>query len=80
MSESVVRAKFRCEEKSETGIQPCHVTSKLVLRPVVNGSDENEWFYAATPGGQIDLQVVNPAAAKQFEVGKTYYIDFTPAE
>jgi hypothetical protein len=49
-----IRAKFRCEEKSETD--------------------------AATPSGQIELQVVNPEAAKRFEVGKTYYVDFSPAE
>jgi hypothetical protein len=77
---SEVRAKFVCVEKSEAGHQPCQITSKVTLRPVVNGSVENEWFYAATPGGQIDLQVVNPAAAKQLEVGKSYYVDFIPAD
>lgn len=43
-------------------------------------SEENKAFFAATPGGYITLGVVNERAAAQFEVGKAYYVDFTPAE
>jgi hypothetical protein len=75
-----VRAKFVCVEKTLKGSQPCQVTAKVVLNPVVTGSVENEWFYSATPAGQINLEVVNPGAAGQFAVGKEYYIDFTPAD
>ncbi|MDE2106306.1 MAG: hypothetical protein KGL39_54300 [Patescibacteria group bacterium] len=32
------------------------------------------------PSADIRLNVVNPAASTQFEVGKEYYVDFTPAE
>lgn len=52
----------------------------ISLYPVTTGSDENKEFYANTPGGSIQLQTVNLEAAKQFEQGKEYYIDFTPAE
>lgn len=67
----MVRAKFHCNHKDENGIY---------LSPVYSGSEENAQFFAATPGGQIILHIVNPVAAEQFEVGKEYYVDFTPAQ
>ena len=36
-------------------------------------------FCKATPSGQIELQIDNPAAVEQFELGKFYYVDFSPA-
>jgi hypothetical protein len=71
----MVRAKFKCTIKAETGD-----TTHIVLEPVVTGSKENEDFYKYTPAGRIDLGVVNKAAADQFEQGKEYYIDFKPVE
>lgn len=65
-----VRAKFKCESNEKGDIR---------LSPVVGGSEENDQFYAATPGGSILLAVVNESAAQQFEVGKEYYVDFSPA-
>lgn len=72
---SAVRAKFRVESiiKRQSG-------STIELWPVTSGSKENEQFYRYTPGGRIELSTVNDEAAKRFEVGKEYYIDFTPAE
>lgn len=54
--------------------------SEITLNPVYTGSAENESFYAATPAGEIRLNVVNPAAAAQFIVGASFYVDFTRAE
>jgi len=54
----------------------------LVLRPVYSDKpeSENKKFWDATPTGEIRLGTVNPAAWEQFEIGKEYYVDFTPAE
>jgi tRNA U54 and U55 pseudouridine synthase Pus10 len=49
----------------------------IKLFPVINGSAENETFFKYTPGGELNLAVVNIEAAKQFEVGKEYYIDIS---
>lgn len=60
---------------------PGKVTT-LVLQPVYANNDpnhENSKFWAASPGGRLELNCVNPEAVKQFEVGREYYIDFTPA-
>lgn len=70
-----VRAKFKVIEKAIT-----ENGEKIKLTPVISGSPENESFFKWTPFGQIEIGTVNPEAAKQFEVGKQYYIDFTKAE
>ena len=49
------------------------------LNPVTSGSDETKQFYAATPGGKIELGTVNEEALKQFAIGEEFYVDFTPA-
>jgi hypothetical protein len=66
----MVRAKFVCNWKDK---------GNVYLSPVYSGSEENKQFFQATPGGMINLNVVNEAAAEQFVQGQEYYIDFTPA-
>lgn len=53
--------------------------SRVTLSPVTSGSEENKAFYKWTPGGSIQLETVNTEAAKQFEPGVEFYVDFTPA-
>lgn len=67
----MVRAKFTCTNKTDGN--PATIT----LQPVTSGSQENDKFFAATPGGQVELSVVNEDAARQFEVGGDYYLDFS---
>ena len=51
----------------------------LKLSAVYDNSEENKKFFHATPSGQISMGMLNPAAWQQFELGKEYYVDFTPA-
>lgn len=74
-----VRAKFSVVEKKETPASEGNGFA-IMLAPVTGGSDENKQFYKWTPGGSIYLATINPAAAEQFKVGKSYYVDFTEAE
>lgn len=67
----MVRAKFTC-----TG----NTNGVVTMQPVFSGSEENKTFWKYTPGGSITLSITNPDAVNQFEVGKEYYVDFTPAE
>lgn len=67
-----VRAKFNCLSKDEVG--------NVHLYAVAGGSPENDEFFSATPNGEIRLGIGNTQAAEQFEVGKQYYVDFTPAD
>ena len=50
----------------------------LNFTPVMgSGSDENKAFWDATPSGSLQLGVVNQAAWKMFQLGKSYYLDFS---
>jgi hypothetical protein len=41
---------------------------------------ENGRFTKATPWGELRMNLDNPEAGIQFEVGQQYYLDFTPAD
>ena len=71
-----VRAKFCCRDKSKDEHNDYH---NIVLEAVTDGSDENKSFWKHTPSGRLEMSIDNPAAVEQFEVGKEYYLDFTPA-
>jgi hypothetical protein len=44
-----------------------------------NGTEENKRYAKATPSGQLEMTVDNPLAQAFFELGKSYYLDFTKA-
>lgn len=71
-----VRAKFKVVEITER-----EFGKSVTLQPVYSSdpNSENGQFYKATPGGKIELSTVNDEAAKQFEIGKEFYVDFTEA-
>lgn len=70
----MVRAKFTCTNKEEVD-----GGFKISLSPVTCGSAENEDFFKWTPYGSCSIGTINGSAAEEFEVGKEYYVDFTPA-
>lgn len=69
-----VRAKFKVQS-----VEPHNEGFAIELWPVTGGSPENDSFFKYTPGGNVKLSTINADAAKQFEVGKEFYVDFTPA-
>lgn len=73
----MVRAKFRVANKSEPDAEGG--VANISFTPVCDGSEENKSFFRSTPCGSINIGTINADAAKQFEVGKDYYVDFTPA-
>lgn len=76
-----VRAKFYCASKTEQSSPgSTQKQESVILQPVINGSEENKQFYQYTPSGKLELSIMNPTAASQFQVGKEYYVDFTPAD
>jgi hypothetical protein len=72
-----VRAKFFVRLMSPKDAEgKCSVT----LSAVYGVSEENKRFFSLTPAGEIGLGILNPEAVKAFELGKEYYVDFTPVE
>lgn len=77
---STTRAKFRCASVEFWGDPANPETQRNFTFQAVydHTTAENERFTRATPWGELKMRVDNPAV--QFEVGKYYYLDFTPAE
>lgn len=83
-----VRAKFQLikttqtmhSKKDEDGNWITIPLTSMSLQVVHGNTPENERFFASTPSGTIELGVLNPEAAAQLELGKSYYIDFVPAD
>lgn len=69
-----VRCKFKCRSVTDYG------NSKTIeMEPVISGSEENKKFWEYTPNGELKFNTVNKDAVKDYEAGKEYYIDITPA-
>lgn len=71
----MIRAKFKCNEVSKRlgwGDNPIMYAAKFSI--VTAGSEENRKFFAASPGGSIEVTTVRE---DHFDVGKEYYVDFT---
>jgi hypothetical protein len=75
----MVRGKFTVQEIRHHSWHPSATT--LVLRPQYDtATEEDKRFSKATPSGELTMLVDNPPAQAFFEMGKTYYLDFTRAE
>lgn len=76
---AMVRAKFTVQEVRQSVFNPTART--LVLRPQYDTSiPEDQRFFSATPTGEMTMVVNNPAALAEMELGKSFYVDFTPVE
>ena len=71
-----MRCKIACCSKVNLG----NGGFALGFYAVYAGSKENDQYFKATPSASFTIQTVNEAAAAKFEIGKYYYVDFTPAE
>ena len=82
-----VRCKFKCRTtgkyegcryvvKDGVGSYVPGFNHTAELYPVTGDSKENQEFFAATPGGKLELSVM---VGQFFEPGKEYYIDIEEA-
>ena len=81
-----VRAKMKCTEiATREANRYDHETKQLIpgTNEVVKLSavqgDENKPWSQYTPQASVEMYITNPEAVKQFTVGGTYYVDFSPA-
>lgn len=77
-----VRAKFKVVSIERRKGYDGKETQTVKLSPVYKNNDpnsENSKFYAATPGGQISLDVVRLEVGNSFTLGGEFYVDFSPA-
>jgi hypothetical protein len=79
-----VQAKFRCTEKtsrtsthSYSGEPGLHDSEEVKFNAVYGPG--NEHWSKFTPSGELKMQITNPAALSQFEVGKDYLLTIEAA-
>mgnify|MGYP001590217061 CR=1 FL=1 len=68
-----IRAKFFVTEVAKTTYG-----GRVKLSAVTRGQDNKIWA-SATPSGSIEMSIRNELAIEQFDVGKEYFVDFSPA-
>lgn len=71
-----IRAKFRCMTELRSATMPDQRV--LTFQPMYDPKliEEDRAYAKYTPAGKLEITVDNPNA--DFEVGKHYYLDFTP--
>ena len=75
----VCRAKFTVQKKAQMAWGKPGA-AEITLSPTYDTSiPEDKLFSEASPSGELHMYVDNPAAVQFFELGKAYYLDFTPA-
>lgn len=76
-----VRAKFKCDsiEKTKQGDDEMATVRLSAVYGNADPNHENSRFWKWTPSGSLMLGTINASAASQFEEGKEYYLDISPA-
>lgn len=85
---SNMRAKFAVSNVQEFKNEAGEVTGERLSFNAVcksdgypaDGTDENNTFARWSPSAECHIHVANPNLFGQFERGKQYYVDFTPAD
>ena len=80
MSAPVVRAKFRVMAiEPAQNADPNNVFTTIRMIPVWEQDGVNRTWSRATPSGELKISITNPDAIDKFDLGREYYLDFTPA-
>jgi hypothetical protein len=75
-----VVAKMKLSSVTDTHYGPAYKSTKLRFECQYDQKlAEDVSFSKATPSGHCEMQIDNPTALEQFEVGKAYYVTFTDA-
>ena len=70
-----MRCKMMCHYK-----QDMDDIANISFSAVTTGSEDNMKFFKDVPAGMISFCTVNADMAKEFEIGKKYYVDFSPVD
>ena len=76
-----VRAKFYVQEVRFVHQQDPNACCAIVKLAAVYGNGKgNEDWSKWTPQGSVEMTITNPDAVAAFELGASYFLEFTPAE
>jgi hypothetical protein len=71
------RAKFRCASETRRSLDEQGSRTYLFQAAYDPDVPEDQRYAKYTPSGSLEITVDNPAVT--FELGRHYYLDFTPA-
>ena len=83
-----VRAKMTVSEirryrgsiyNQETKQHTVHEMQAVKMQVVAGGNPEDNTYASATPSGTLELSITNPDTVGFFDLGQSFYVDFTPA-
>ena len=74
----MVRCKMKVVERKDQMWYSSEKPMTAVVLTAVSG-EENKTWAKYTPGGKIELSIDNSDAYSYFELGKTYFVDFSEA-
>ena len=80
--ERIMSSKIKIKLDGSYGAYVPAEMRTVKMSPVYGNGDpnhENTKLWTASPSGRFELGTINLDAAEQFELGKEYYIDITPA-
>ena len=73
----MIRAKFRVTDITQHNYPGLTVKFQAMYDPE---TPEDRKFVEATPSGHLEMLVTNPAALEELQIGRYFYLDFTPAD
>lgn len=73
----MVRAKFKVTSITHFNNDPHNYMADVNLT-AVHGADNRTWS-KWTPSGSLKMSITNPEAVARLELGKHYFLDFSPA-
>ena len=73
-----VRGKFRVTKHVKHAQDNSHVEIELDAR--YSQTAEDNTYSNATPTGRITMTVTVPAVVEALPIGKSFYVDFSPAD
>jgi hypothetical protein len=81
----MVRAKFTVTEHRlysyDAARGPELQAREVILTPQYDQAiPEDRRFAQATPSGKLAMRIDNPAALKEFTLGRAFYLDMTPVD
>lgn len=73
----MIRAKFKVVETRQVDYGS---GKQEVVKLSAASGEGNETWSKWTPSGSIEMSITNPDAVNQLELGKHFFVDFTPAD
>jgi hypothetical protein len=77
--DKMVRAKFQVTAITEFAWSTAHKEVTFAARYDAS-IPEDKRCVSDTPSGKLVMIINSPEAFEQFQVGRTFYLDFTPVE